>query len=357
LLDDTSPAVVGHTAEADVSSVSPAELLSTPGVWGRRVRWCALRAQLDGAYPQDLQAIRAHDTSCLPWSTDTRVWVRDADSQLSYLTETVGGQQRFVIVGRAASGSVYFDSEGRWGPIGIGAPGRLPPAPAPANPSESPHASTAALPAGIEAAAEGDPAHNAAMALLRRDCDALDSGSCARLAHVILGTDDTFREISVADTARVTTRLRALCDSGGAGDCFLLGRVLSRRGTSQMDRQEAERLLFAACDAWPDYGCLQLAQLRLEREGAASPVTLEIAERGHCDAPFDRLQICEIVRADLTQRCDAGDPRTCLDLATGFMRGDLERRPPSEGWSAVQRACTLGDARACDMLRSVGVQP
>lgn len=451
-IDDTAALVTGQPKIPGVA-LNPADLFGSAASWGRRVRWCALRAIGPDGYPLDLDAIRAHDPACLPPQTTTRVWLADSTGSVSYVTYPSQTSRRFAITARDTSGSAgnsYYDSDGRSGAIGAFAPGRpasgtssIEPRPDPTDSatateldercaagdasyclqlgrgasvgttdislddtraaSSFDRACTLGLAAGcVELAihltvrqSRGAPANVRrenttraaalflhacdlgdgsgceraaydalrdktpddlmhALALFERGCDLSDQASCTRLSHVVLGDDEIFADMSNPDLQRrVSTRLRALCDGADAASCYLLARILSRPGAPSANLLEAQQLFFAACDAWPDYGCVDAAQLRLVQDGEPSPTTLEIAERGRCTPPVSTLPACGFVRTDYTQRCDAGDAEACFALALQFLRDDLDRAPPNDGWRSIERACTLGHAQACEMQRSV----
>jgi hypothetical protein len=346
-VDDVGESVVGFPMHAYAEPLDAAELSSAAGVWGRRVRLCAMRTASDQAYPVDLHVIQTHQPHCLPWQVDGRVWYRNSDGQLSYITDSDDAGNPFYIVARTPSGSLYFDSAGRWGAIDRSAPGRLP-----LHRRGARALSVAESPADV--ATDLESMHHPVVGpleVLQRDCAALDAPSCTRLAQILLGADETFKGMSDRVSIETTVAgLEALCDGADVDSCYLLGRVLARPGASPVERRSAERILFASCDAWSAY-CLDAAQVRLSRKGTASAATLEIAERSRCHPPATAYEICAFVKADYAQRCDAREARACLALADQFYGDDLDRAPPNAGWGLVDHACDLGEAAACDRSR------
>jgi TPR repeat protein len=162
-----------------------------------------------------------------------------------------------------------------------------------------------------------------------RGCDLGDSRACNNIGDALAYGDGVGRDVEGASG----DFLKA-CRLGEALGCANLGYMTEHGEGVARDRIGARVLYREACSAGDVYGCLHVDLLAAEDAGAPR-------------APGPAF-------AHWRQRCDAGhEARACAFVGVMYEDGrDGVDRDETKSLEAMARACTLGDARACEWVRS-----
>ncbi len=218
-------------------------------------------------------------------------------------------------------------------------------------------------------AAEGEARVRRGLELLTAACEAGAGAACVRAATLFEAGP-----VPVRDDARALVYLRRACDAGVPGGCSALAlRYLTGRGVD-MDRARALALYEqvgehyrAACEAGEPSACVGLAQAHELGQGVSKEPARALAYQEKACAlgePAACLRAAELLRqgaegvtpdatrasalesqaeALLDESCRAGSGVDCLALA--------DRVAPEKARALRERACALGQARACEAPR------
>jgi len=219
---------------------------------------------------------------------------------------------------------------------------------------------------GAVEAAEGEARLRRGVELLASRCEAGEGAACVRAATLFEAGPEPVR-----DDSRALVYLQRSCEAGVPGGCSGLAlRHLTGRGVPP-DRaralalyQRVAELYRASCEAGEPSACAELGQaFALGQAGAVDPAraltyqekACALGEVASCLRAAERLrQGAEGVPADaarassldaraetlLEEGCRSGSGVACLSLA--------ERVTPERARALRQRACALGQSRACE---------
>lgn len=162
-----------------------------------------------------------------------------------------------------------------------------------------------------------------------RGCDLGDSRACNNLGDALAYGDGVGRDLEGA-----ASTFRKACRLGEPLGCANLGYMAEHGEGIPRDVARARGLYRDACTAGDVYGCLHLDLLAAEDAGAPRDPDRALAHWRHA--------------------CEQGHiARACAFVGVMYEDGpDGVARDEEKSMQAMARACDLGDARACEWVKS-----
>jgi TPR repeat protein len=158
-----------------------------------------------------------------------------------------------------------------------------------------------------------------------RGCSLGNARACNNFADAL-----TYGEGTSVDVSRAVVLYERACGLGEEIGCANLGYMMEHGRGIARDTRRARSLYAQACDAGEAYGCLHV----------------EMMATRHPDDPNRALAAWE-------RACDANDARACAFVGLMFLDGpDGTSRDEAKSMEAMNRACELGNRRACDWTAS-----
>lgn len=162
-----------------------------------------------------------------------------------------------------------------------------------------------------------------------RACDLQDARACNSIGCALEYGDGVPR-----DSARATEAFERSCHLGESTGCANVGYMAEHGEGTAKDLPRARALYRDACRAGEFYGCLHGELLAAVQNGAP-------ADFPHALAHWERL--CAIARS----------ARACEFTSILYLDGvEGGQRDPAKSLSAMARACSLGESRACLWVKS-----
>lgn len=162
-----------------------------------------------------------------------------------------------------------------------------------------------------------------------RACDLEDARACNSIGCALEYGDGVPR-----DSARATEAFERSCHLGESTGCANVGYMAEHGEGTAKDVPRARALYGDACRAGEFYGCVHADMLAAVQNGAP-------ADFPHALAHWERL--CQVARS----------ARACEFTSILYLDGvDGGQRDPAKSLSAMARACSLGEPRACLWVKS-----
>ena len=182
----------------------------------------------------------------------------------------------------------------------------------------------------FEGGNEGFP-RDAALAATEyaRACDLEDARACNSIGCALEYGDGVPR-----DSARANEAFERSCHLGESTGCANVGYMAEHGEGTSKDVPRARALYIDACRAGEFYGCVHADMLAAVQNGAPG-------DFAHALAHWERL--CHVARS----------ARACEFVSILYLDGvDGGQRDPAKSLSAMARACSLGEPRACLWVKS-----
>ena len=153
-----------------------------------------------------------------------------------------------------------------------------------------------------------------------RGCAFGSSHACSNLADAL-----EHGQGAPADLRRAAVVYQRSCDLGEALGCAALGNMLERGRGASRDIPRAKALYTMSCSAGDAYGCFHS----------------EMMTTSHPEDPARAL-------VGWQRACDRSDGRACAFVGILYEDGIDGTRDEAKSQEAMNRACELGNRRACD---------
>jgi TPR repeat protein len=190
-----------------------------------------------------------------------------------------------------------------------------------------------------------------AAAAAKKGCDAGDEGACWMAERAGAGAPAAAPATGASSgTAELTAdRLKLMCEDGIMDACGTLGdRLLTGQG-AEKDAAAGQRLLEEACRHDEETACATLGERWLDGTlGSDAPKGLALLERA-CAGAYDACPGSTWPSASF---------RGCRVLGEAYVGGKWGiTKDEAKGKSYLDRACTGGDAAACEQLAALTPPP
>jgi hypothetical protein len=181
-------------------------------------------------------------------------------------------------------------------------------------------------------------------------CDAGDTNSCNTLGGMYLNGQGV-----VADPPRAVRIFQQACDRGDMFGCGNLGTQYLYGSGVQQDFRQAASLLHRACTAGVPWGCRTLAGMHVNGDGVPKDLLLAASLFQSACRGGD-AQGCNDAILALTQVCDAGDERGCLELGGMYGRGEGVQLDLNRAAALMTQACDKGLQDGCIQLGTMSLR-